>query len=1046
MRFEGHLVLTLVLSSVPAVAAAGAPAFGSVVAIGGTASDIALDASRGSLYIANFGANVIDVMSTVDNTIHSSMNVAPWPGAIALSFDAQYLLVAHFCNTPAPSSSGTPTQTSPPCSNALTSIHLADNGRQVFSLASPPLGVAFVKSGQALVVTTTNILLIDPASGAIQLVDTIANIAQTIPAPLATFPGQIIQAALTTSADGNTVWGIASAGTPSQLIFQYSGPANYLTGQIYTSSPVLLPRISSAADGSYATIGYMLIGPGGVLKGRYPNIIVSPNITGSAIDSANGIIYAQYPDTNQPAGPAPANGGYTGPPQMLIMDSDNLTFRDRISIPEDMVGRAVLNAAATVMYAVSESGVMVLPVGSLNTYHRVAATVEDLLVSTNFCNRGVLSQSLTITDPGGGQTDFSVTADQAGITIVPAAGITPATVQVLIDPTVVPGSGGTTAVNLTLTSQGAVNKPKPVRLLLNNPDPSQRGTVIDQPGVLSDILADPARNRLYVLRQDMNQLLVFDATSLARIATVRTATSPTMMAITSDRNYLLVGHDDSEFINVYDLNALKPVAPLLMPGGHFARSIAVSNEATLVLARNEGNVPPGMIDRISFSPDTTNPLTGTVTPLKTLGVYVNNVSPAGVVASSPGGGYILAAAPDGNVLLYSAAADTFVASRHDFSSLSGAFAASDYGSYVVGNSILNASIVPSGVVSPSASPTSGFTFVDQGGYMASAASPSAAGAMLRVASLQGGLAAPVLIAEAPLLPTATSSAAVGWGTYGSGSTSIHAVTSFARTIAPLASSGAVVVLSTSGLMVLPSNYSASAPVASIAGIVSAADGTPPVAPGGLITIYGRNMSSLSLAAGGTPLATAVGNSCIGVNGLPIPLLYVSPGQINAQLPFNVSGSAALTIHTPAGISNNYNFAVQPTAPSVFSAGPSGNGTTLAAVVRNDNNQLVTPTNPIHRKNKDTITIFLTGMGQTSPPIQAGQPAPAKPLAAAAVQPAVTLGGSDLPVSYAGLVPGQVGVYQINAAIPPSVPTDLAVPLVISQGGAAAATLYVRVVD
>ena len=1036
MRSQGQLVLTLAFASLPALVASGSPpVFGSVVAIGGTASDIALDESRGSLYIANFGASVIDIMSTADNTIHSSMNVLPWPGAIALSFDAQYLLVAHYCNTPPPSSSGSaPTQTSPPCSNAVTSIHLADNSRQVFSLASPPLGVSFLGNGQALVVTTTNILLLNPASGQIQLVDTIANIAQTVPAPLATFPGQILQAALTTSADGNTVWGIASAGTSSQLIFQYSGPANSISGSIYTSSPLLLPRISSAADGSYATIGYMLVGPGGILRGRYPNIIASLNITGSAIDSVNKIIYAQYPDANQPTGPRASSPGYGGQPAMLIMDSDNLTFRDRISIPEDMVGRAVLNAAATMMYAVSESGVMVLPVGSLNSYHRLAATVEDLLVTTNFCNSGVLSQSLTITDPGGGQTDFAVSADQAGVTIVPAGGKTPATVQVLIDPTVIPGSGGTTAISLTLTSQSAVNKPKPVRLLINNPDPSQRGAVIDQPGVLSDILPDARRNRIYVLRQDMNQLRIFDGTSMAPITTLRTATSPTMMAMTSDGKYLLVGHDDSEFVNAYDLNALQPVAPFVMPGGHFARSIAVSNAAILALARNEGNTPPGMVDSINFA-------TGVVSILPTLGAYVNAVAAAGVLASSPGGGNILLASPDGNVLLYSASANTFVASRHDFTALSGAFAASDYGSYVVGNSILDASIVPSGVVSQTALPTSGFTFVDSGGYMASAASASAAGAMLRVNSMQSGAAAPMLISEAPLLPTAdNTSASAGWGTYGSGSMSNHAVNSFARTVAPLASAGTVVVLSTSGLTVLPYNYSASAATASITGIASAADGTPPVAPGGLITIYGQNMSPVSLAAGGIPLSTALGNSCLGVNGLPIPLLYISPGQINAQLPFNVSGSATLTIHTPAGISNNYNFTVQQTAPSVFIG-----GTGLATIVRDDDNQLVTPTNPIHSKDKETLTIYLTGMGQTSPSIQAGQPAPANPLAAAAVQPTVTLGGSALSVSYAGLVPSEAGVYQINAAVTSDVTSGMSVPIVISQGGAET-TVYVRVVD
>ena len=87
-----------------------------------------------------------------------------------------------------------------------------------------------------------------------------------------------------------------------------------------------------------------------------------------------------------------------------------------------------------------------------------------------------------------------------------------------------------------ITSQTAINKPKPVRLLVNSPDPSQHGTIVDQPGVLSDILPDQTRNRVYVLRQDMNQLQVFDGSSLSLVTTLRTYTSPTMMAITADQN------------------------------------------------------------------------------------------------------------------------------------------------------------------------------------------------------------------------------------------------------------------------------------------------------------------------------------------------------------------------------------------------------------------------------------------------------------------------------------------------------------------------------
>jgi uncharacterized protein (TIGR03437 family) len=1019
---------------IPAAAKAATPVFGSVLAIGGTPSDIALDEARAQLYVADMGAGLIDVVSTADNRIHSSINVLPFPGALALSADGHYLLVAHYCNIAPPPG---PT-TSPSCSNAVTSIDLTLGTQQVFFLGSAPLGIAFLNSGTALVVTTTDFLTFAPGTGSVQLVQTIANVAKQIPAPLATFSGQIIQASLTTSADGKSVWGIASAGEKTQLIFRYDATAGTFEESVYVTSPTLLPRVSTAANGSSAMVGYALIDPGAVLKGRYPDAIESSHITSSVIDSVNGLIYAQIPDGNQPAGAGPLPSGSTAQAAMMIMDADNLTFHDRISIPENMAGRGVLNSAATVMYVVSESGVMVLPVGALNDAHRIAATVEDLLITTNFCNSSVLTRDLKITDPGGGATDFTITPSQPGVTIFPASGTTPATVKVMVDPSVVKSTGGTTAVMLNLTSHSAVNHPKPVRLLIGNPDPSQRGTVISQPGVLSDILADTLRNRIYVLRQDMNQLLVYDGLTMNLIATLRTATSPTMMAMTRDKSYLLVGHDDSQYIYVYDLDTLNRVTQVVLPGGHFARSIAVSNAAILALVRNEGGDPVGMIDSINLAG-------GSAAPLPSLGVYENKIpTSTGVLTASPNGSSILMASPDGNVALYSAAANSFVLSRHDLTSLSGAFAASDFGLYVAGNSVLNASLVPSGALSATGLLSSGFSFVNRGGYMAAGASGSTAGTMLQVSSLEPGAAGPtsVLMTEAPLPPVDISSAnsvANTYGTYGSGTNNLHAATSFSRSVAVLPNASTVVALSTSGLTVLATSYPVTT-VPRITAVTSAADGSAAVAPGGLISIYGQNMSGANFAASQVPLTTGLGNSCIGVNGSPIPLLYVSASQINAQLPFDAIGNATLTIHTPDGVSNNLPLTVEPTAPSIFVA--NSGSETLGLVVRNTNGQLVTPTNPIHPK--DGITIYLTGMGETFPAIPAGAAAPSDPLSRVSQAPALTIAGMDLAVSYAGLAPGEVGVYQINATVPQSVLTGMSMPLTINQGGATT-TLNVRVV-
>ena len=117
-------------------------------------------------------------------------------------------------------------------------------------------------------------------------------------------------------------------------------------------------------------------------------------------------------------------------------------------------------------------------------------------------------------------------------------------------------------------------------------------------------------------------------------------------------------------------------------------------------------------------------------------------------------------------------------------------------------------------------------------------------------------------------------------------------------------------------------------------------------------------------------------------------------------------------------------------------------TGLATVVRTDDNELVTPTNPLHPN--DSIVIYATGLGRTQPAVDAGLPAPSDPLAGAIIAPLVTLGGVPLTVSYAGLVPGQVGVYQINATIPLKIPQGLNIPLVIDQG--MTTTLMMRVVN
>jgi uncharacterized protein (TIGR03437 family) len=1017
MRWNNCLIMTAfaaLLGSSPSVAAN----FGTAVPIGGHASDIALDESRGVLYIANFTANRIEVMSTADFSIRSSMNVAPQPGALSLSPDFKYLLVAHYGSS----------ETVDPSKNAVTLINLIDNTRQTFTTGDTPLGLAFLADGTAFIVTSNGILLFDPISGAMRTMATFATLAKTLPVDLATFPTQVILATVSTNPDRTFVYAIADNGT-AQAFIRYDARRGQLYAIGLTASPKPLPRIGVSADGSWALIGQYRVNGVADNLAQFPNSIVSTNIGGNAVDSKAGVIYAQILAA---AAGSSSGAAASATPVLNILDAENLLVRESLSIPENITGRMTLSGDAGLLYAVSDSGVMVLPVGGLNQQHRLMASVRDVVARGTFCNRNAITQTITITDPGGGKTDFQLSTDTQGVTISPSSGTTPATVQVRVDPTAFQNQNGTLSVAIIISSATAVNRPAPIRLLINNRNPDQRGTFVSVPGYLTDLLADPVRNRFYIVAQDTDQVLVFDSTNYSQIAALKTSATPTQIAFTFDRKYLVIGHDNAQQAWVYDLDSLQRLDPIQFPPGHYPRSIAESGKTMLALVRSVAADAPGTIDRIDF-------VARQGIAMPSLGVYKNLVNPAGVLAPAPNGGAILAAMPDGNVMLYDSNADTFTVSRKDFLSLSGSYAASSYNTYVVGSNLLNASLVPAGVLETASGAPSGFAFIDQGGFRTTTSSLAAPGIIESFDPTLGtATGKPTRLVEAPLL-SSTSATSVTFP-IGSGS-GANVIMSFLRSLAPLYDRSGIISLSVSGFTVLPWNYAIAVAPPKINAVVNAADGKLPVAPGGLISVYGQQMSPVNLATSELPLPTALGESCLTVNGVSVPLLFVSSQQINGQLPFNVDGNAQMTLRTPGGISDNFNFSILPAAPSVFRSGMAGPETGLATITR-DNGELVTPTNPVHPG--DTIVIWSTGLGHTSPAIDAGIPSPLEPLASAVIHPTVTLGGVGLNILYAGLTPGSVGLNQINATVPPSVPQGLSIPLVISQGGSST-TLNVRVV-
>jgi uncharacterized protein (TIGR03437 family) len=494
------------------------------------------------------------------------------------------------------------------------------------------------------------------------------------------------------------------------------------------------------------------------------------------------------------------------------------------------------------------------------------------------------------------------------------------------------------------------------------------------------------------------------------------------MAITRDGKYLLVGSDSAQYISVFDLDTLQPDVLITMPFGHYPRSVGVSGRAILVASRVAG--PVHMMSTVDMA-------TRQATVLPTLGVWENSINPDTVLVATGNGSSIMAAMPDGKTLLYNASADTFTISRANTAGLSGVYAASNLDQFVIGSNVYNASLAPVAQLAGATNEvTSGFAFSDQIGFRTTGVDPAGAGSIQRIdlSNLQVRLATSRM-SESPLFTPFAAPATPVPGTPTVAPVIVRGSSVFKRTLAALPSQRTLVSLSQSGITVLPMAYDAPVPTPHLTTIVNAADQTQPVAPGGLVTINGRDLSMLNIATSQVPLPTALAESCLTVNGVTIPLILVSNTQINAQLPFTTEGKAQIVLRTPGGVSDNLNFQILPTAPSVFRS-PLGDAM-IASVLRTANHEAVSDLNPVRAG--DELTILATGLGRTSPAVFEGEAAPSEPRASAVIAPDVTLDGVPMALGYAGLTPGEVGIYEINVSVPGGVKPGSKAPLRIRQG-------------
>ncbi len=217
-----------------------------------------------------------------------------------------------------------------------------------------------------------------------------------------------------------------------------------------------------------------------------------------------------------------------------------------------------------------------------------------------------------------------------------------------------------------------------------------------------------------------------------------------------------------------------------------------------------------------------------------------------------------------------------------------------------------------------------------------------------------------------------------------------------------------------GSLTISVTITASAPA--IAAVVNGASFGSGLAPGAIVSIFGSELAIATRNASVVPLPSSMSGVSVLVNGVAAPLFYISPAQLNVQVPYEVvpNTTAVLEVNNN-GLTASTLIPISAAAPALFTGALPANGAARGEV----------------------ITLYITGAGLVSPSIASGSAPAAGTVAASLPKPVqsvgVTIGGLDAPVQFAGIPTGLVGVAQINCQVPTAASLG-SQTLVVNVGG------------
>jgi uncharacterized protein (TIGR03437 family) len=590
-----------------------------------------------------------------------------------------------------------------------------------------------------------------------------------------------------------------------------------------------------------------------------------------------------------------------------------------------------------------------------------------------------------------------------------------------------------------LTSPQAINLPSTFRVYQNFRNTESRGDIVPvQTGIspnegLTDLVLDPVRNRVYISNSGMNRVEVYDIRSRRLLNSIKVGQLPRSLAITPDSSTLYVGNSGGESISIIDLDKLEVTGRVKFPAIPFNGNVAIMTPSVIAMTQN------GL--QIVMSNGTLWRVIGDeAIPRRTSAIIGATTVPAPrTVSATPNGEYMLLLAGNGNAYLYDALVDDFVAARQvapaPIQGYFGPVSAGPRGQYFLVNGV---------VLNQSLSPIAGSTG-DGGGAIRPglpvvpttrpiSAVYAAAGAMYTRFTQPVRANANAAVTDSPAIELVdvntglTMRAAQALEGPLSTITGNQRANIDGRMLAVDANLQNAYVLTTSGLSVVPLDAvpAAAKPVVPSNGVVNVGNFTATTAPNGLISIFGQNLAA-SASSTQSPLPILLGGVCVTLNNNPIPLLMTSSGQINAQVPPELpAGRYPLVIRSieRKTVSAAAQVTITKYGPAVLAAQGG------RALIFRPNGEPVTTENPAKRD--EPLVMYAVGLGIPKAParVTSGMPSPTSPLAVtdevevffkkvetAADKTRGFRSQEEMIVDWSGLVPGFVGLYQLNLRVP-----------------------------